>query len=124
MSTNAEAFKALEIKMAAAEVQITTDLKVVNTRLEKLLASEPESKEDLQIITQKRGVEEQQKTTLMQCVSLCQAAADGQLKQQVIPSGIIKSLAKQEQYTVISEKCRPVVQFIPTTATAQAIRQE
>jgi len=77
MSANTEAFKALEVKMAAAEVQITTDLKVVNTRLEKLLASEPESEEELQIMTQKRGVEEQQKTALMQCLSLCQAAADG-----------------------------------------------
>ena len=77
MSANTEAFKALEVKMAAAEVQITTDLKAVNTRLEKLLASEPESNEDLQIMTQKRAVEEQQKIALMQCLSLCQAAADG-----------------------------------------------
>jgi hypothetical protein len=77
MSVNTEAFKALEIKMIAAEVQITTDLKAVNTRLEKLLASEPESEEDMQIMTQKRRVEEQQKTALMQCLSLCQAAADG-----------------------------------------------
>jgi len=68
MSTNTEAFKALKVKMAAAEDQITTDLKVVNTRLEKLLASEPESEEDLQIMTEKRGVEEQQKTALMQCL--------------------------------------------------------
>ena len=77
MSANTETFKALEIKMAVAEVQISTDLQVVNTRLEKLLASEPESEEDMQIITQKRGVEEQQKAVLMQCLSLCQAAADG-----------------------------------------------
>jgi hypothetical protein len=77
MSANTEAFKALEAKMAAAEVQITNDIKVVNTRLEKLLASEPESDEDLQIIARKIEVEEQQKTTLMQCLLLCQAAADG-----------------------------------------------
>jgi hypothetical protein len=44
--------------MAAAEVQITTDLKVVNICLEKLLVSEPESKEDLQIMTRKKGVKE------------------------------------------------------------------
>jgi hypothetical protein len=50
MSANTEAFKSLEIKMAAAEVQITTDLKVVNTCLEKFLASEPESEEDVQIM--------------------------------------------------------------------------
>ena len=77
ISANTEAFKALEIKVAAAEVQITTDLKVVNTRLEKLLASEPESEEDLQIMAQTREVEEQQKTALTQCLSLCQVAAAG-----------------------------------------------
>jgi len=77
MSANTEAFKALEIKMATAEAQISTDFYVVKTRLEKLLASEPESEEDVQIITQKRGVEEQQKAVLMQCLSLCQAAANG-----------------------------------------------
>lgn len=77
MSANTEAFKALDIKMAAAQVQISADLQVVNTRLEKLLASEPESEEDMQIITQKRGVEKEQKAVLMQCLSLCQAAADG-----------------------------------------------
>jgi hypothetical protein len=53
---------------------------VVNTSLEKLLAAEPESEEDMQIITQKRGVEEQQKVVLMQCLSLCQAAADGAMQ--------------------------------------------
>ena len=63
--------------MVAAQGQISTDLQGVNTRLEKLLASEPESEEDMQIISQKRGVEEQQKAVLMQCLSLCQAAADG-----------------------------------------------
>jgi hypothetical protein len=31
----------------------------------------------MQIIIQKRGVEEQQKAVLLQCLSLCQAAADG-----------------------------------------------
>ncbi|KAG9232932.1 hypothetical protein BJ875DRAFT_465450 [Amylocarpus encephaloides] len=77
MSANTEAFKALEIKIDAAEVQISTNLQVVNTRLEKLLASEPESEEDMQIITQKRGVEEEQKAVLMQCLSLCQTAAGG-----------------------------------------------
>jgi hypothetical protein len=58
ISASTEAFKALEIKMAAAQVQISADIQVVNTRLEKLLASEPESEEDMQIIIQKRGVEE------------------------------------------------------------------
>jgi hypothetical protein len=77
MSANTEAFKALEIKMEAAEVQITTNLKEVNSRLERLLASEPESEEDMQLLTQKRRVEEQQKKALSQCLSLCQAAADG-----------------------------------------------
>jgi hypothetical protein len=77
MSANTEAFKALEIKMAAANARISTDLQVVNTHLEKLLASEPESEEDMQIITQKRGAEEQQKAVLLQCLSLCQVAADG-----------------------------------------------
>lgn len=72
-----EAFEALETEMAAAVVQISTDLQVVNTRLEKLLASEAESEEDMLIITQKRQVEEQQKAVLVQCLSLCQAAADG-----------------------------------------------
>jgi hypothetical protein len=77
MSANTEAFKALEAKIAAAEVQITNDIKLVNTRLEKLLASEPESDEDLQIMTRKIEVEEQQKIAFMQCLSSCQAAADG-----------------------------------------------
>ena len=77
MSGNTEAFKALEVRMAAAEAQISTDLQVVNTRLEQLLASEPESEEDILVITQKKGVEEQQKAVLMQCLSLCQAAAEG-----------------------------------------------
>jgi hypothetical protein len=77
MSANTEAFNALEVKMAAAEAQISTNLQVVNARLEKLLASEPESEEDMQVILKKRGVEEQQKAVLMQCLSLCQAAADG-----------------------------------------------
>jgi hypothetical protein len=77
MSANTEAFKELEIKMAAAEIQISTDLQVVNTRLEKLLTSEPESEEDMRIITQKRRVEEQQKAVLMQCLLLCRTAADG-----------------------------------------------
>ncbi|RFU25376.1 hypothetical protein B7463_g10962, partial [Scytalidium lignicola] len=80
MSINTEASKALESRIIAAEVQITTDLKTVNTRLEKLLASEPESEEDMQLMTQKRRDEEQQKTALMQCLSLCQAAADGASK--------------------------------------------
>lgn len=77
MSANTEAFQALENKMTAAEDQIRTDLQVVNTRLETLLASEPENEEDVQIITQKKVVEEQQKAVLMQCLLLCQAAADG-----------------------------------------------
>ncbi|RDW87384.1 hypothetical protein BP5796_03078 [Coleophoma crateriformis] len=77
MSANTDAFKALEVKIANAEVQITTDLKIVNTRLERLLALELESDEDLKIMTRKNEVEEQQKTTLIQCLSLCQAAADG-----------------------------------------------
>jgi hypothetical protein len=77
MSANTEEFKALEIKMAAADVQISADLQDVNTRLEKLLESEPESEDDIQIITQKKGAEEQQKAVLLQCLSLCQAAADG-----------------------------------------------
>ncbi|OBT75572.1 hypothetical protein VF21_05832 [Pseudogymnoascus sp. 05NY08] len=77
MSANTEAFKALEIKIAASESQISTDLQVVNMRLEKLLATVPESEEDMQLITQKREGEEQQKAVLMQCLSLCQAVADG-----------------------------------------------
>ncbi|RDW73400.1 hypothetical protein BP6252_07307 [Coleophoma cylindrospora] len=77
MSDNTDAFKALEDKIANAEVQIITALKIVNTRLERLQASEPESDEDLQIMTRKNEVEEQQKTSLMQCLSLCQVAADG-----------------------------------------------
>ncbi len=76
-SVNTEAFNALKFRMNAAAVQITTDLKAVNTRLEKLLASRVESEEDMQITAQKRGVEEQQKAALMQCLSLCKAAADG-----------------------------------------------
>jgi methanogenic corrinoid protein MtbC1 len=71
LSANTEAFKALEVKMAAAKAQISTNLQSVNTRLEKLLASKPESEEDMKIITQKRGVEEQQKAVLMQCLLLC-----------------------------------------------------
>lgn len=51
MSASTEAFKALEIKMAAAKVQISANIQVMNTRLEKLLASKPESEEDMQIIT-------------------------------------------------------------------------
>jgi len=76
MSSNTEAFKALESKMVAAETQITADLKLVNERLEKLLAAEPDSEAEFQIMAMKRGVEEQQKMALMQCLSLCQAAAE------------------------------------------------
>jgi len=72
-----EAFKALEDKMVAAEVQITTDLKQVNTRLDKLLASELESVEDQQITIRKQEAEEQQRGVLEQCLALCEAAADG-----------------------------------------------
>jgi hypothetical protein len=49
----------------------------VNTLLKQLLASKLENEEDTQIISRKRGVEEQQKAALIQCLSLSQAAADG-----------------------------------------------
>lgn len=62
--------------MTAARDQITVSLEQVNTRLDKLLVLEPESEEDLQMIAQKKAVEEQQKAALMQCLSLCQAAVD------------------------------------------------
>jgi hypothetical protein len=77
MSANTEAFQKLEVRFTAAEAKISTDLEKVNTNLEKLLATEPESEEHLQIITRQKEAEEQQKTALMQCLTLSLAAADG-----------------------------------------------
>ncbi|KAH7381969.1 hypothetical protein BKA64DRAFT_217536 [Cadophora sp. MPI-SDFR-AT-0126] len=77
MSANTEAFRALEDKIDATERQITTDLKLANERLQNLLAAEPESEAELQIMAKKRRVEEQQRMALMQCLYLCQAAVEG-----------------------------------------------
>jgi predicted nucleic acid-binding Zn-ribbon protein len=77
MSADTRTLEALENKMTAAKVQLDADLSKVNTRLEQLLAAEPESEEELQIITRGRESEEQQKASLVQCLFLCQTAADG-----------------------------------------------
>ncbi|KAH8731664.1 hypothetical protein GQ44DRAFT_767512 [Phaeosphaeriaceae sp. PMI808] len=72
-----DTFHTLEKKMATAKDQITVGLEMVNSRLDKLLTLESESEEELQMVAQKRAVEEQQKAALMQCLSLSQAAANG-----------------------------------------------
>ena len=77
MSGSTEAFRALEDKMITVETKIAADLEVVYARIEKLLATEPESEMEMQMITVRKGVEEDQKMALMQCLSLCRAAIEG-----------------------------------------------
>jgi hypothetical protein len=104
MSANTEEFKALEIKMAAADVQISADLQDVNTRLEKLLESEPESEDDIQIITQKKGAEEQQKQSFCNVSRCARQQQMEQRRQQVIPLEITNFLEKLEQFMVMSDR--------------------
>ena len=76
-SDDTKTLEVLENKVAAAVVQIDTSLSKVNTRLQQILAKEPESEEELQIINRNRESEEQQQASLAQCLVLCQAAANG-----------------------------------------------
>jgi hypothetical protein len=76
ISDKTEAPNAIEIRMNAATAQIINNIMAVNSRLEEFLASRAESVVDMQIAAQKRGADEQQKASLEQCLSSCQAAAD------------------------------------------------
>lgn len=80
ISDNSASLQVLRDKFTAAEVRIHNDLDMVNKRLEMLIASEREDENDQQIIIRKQRAEEQQKKTLLQCLSLCQAVADGVLQ--------------------------------------------
>ena len=76
VSANTEAIQTLVASVAVAKAQISTDIKTLCSRLDKLQALEPEDEEEDALMCRKQAVEEEQMAVLEQCLTICQAAAD------------------------------------------------